>query len=106
MEFSNKTQLYLFPGHTWRNCICVSGDDIAWMHFNKRGELRAINPEAGFFGVAPGTNMKTNPNAMKSFQDNSIFTNVAESADGDFFWEGLEDERTPVGRGGCPIISW
>ncbi|XP_050396701.1 phosphoenolpyruvate carboxykinase [GTP] [Patella vulgata] len=70
---------------------CV-GDDIAWMRFNDKGELRGINPENGFFGVAPGTNFKTNPNAMKSFQKNSIFTNVAETADGGYYWEGLEDE--------------
>ncbi|KAK6185182.1 hypothetical protein SNE40_007470 [Patella caerulea] len=70
---------------------CV-GDDIAWMRFNDKGELRGINPENGFFGVAPGTNFKTNPNAMRTFQKNSIFTNVAETADGGYYWEGLEDE--------------
>ncbi|KAK7115036.1 hypothetical protein V1264_000984 [Littorina saxatilis] len=82
--------------------VQVVGDDIAWMRFNKKGELRAINPEAGFFGVAPGTNMQTNPNAMMSFQENSIFTNVAETADGGYYWEGLEDEVPK----GMAIKTW
>lgn len=81
---------------------CV-GDDIAWMKFDEDGVLRAINPEYGFFGVAPGTSMETNPQAWLACQKDTVFTNCATTDDGQIYWEGLEKEVDLTGRN---VTDW
>ena len=95
-----KTNLaMLIPPESHRGWkIWTLGDDIAWMHLDDEGQLRAINPEAGLFGVVPGTNLHTNPNAYESIRRDAIFTNVAVTAENDPWWE---DKDT-----GEPVMDW
>ncbi len=97
---SGKTNLAMMVSALKGCRIWTVGDDIAWIHVDAQGQLRAINPERGFFGVAPNSSVKTNPNAMAMVRSNTIFTNVALTPDGEPWWEGI-DSDPPAG-----LLDW